>query len=116
MSSWEERIAFLRGAYEENRAAMNRLGGTENTMTDDWETGTDAARSAPAPTGRVACRVVLLFGGQAMVVTPGHPTSDPLRVPAVWLAGELGVEVGKLPRKRFTAEMVGDELRDVRLS
>ena len=81
-------------------------------MADDWETSEDAARSTPAPSGRVQARVQLLYGDLAEVVTPGHPSSDPLRVPAVWLAGELGVEVKKLLRTRFTALLVDDELRD----
>lgn len=86
------------------------------THKDAWEHGPDAAASIGEPPARVEARVLLLFGDQAEIVTPHHPVADPLRVAAAELAEQLGIEVRELSGRRFTAAIVGDQLREAELS
>ncbi|WP_433445671.1 hypothetical protein [Nonomuraea sp. CA-141351] len=85
------------------------------TGKDEWETGPDAAASIGEPPARVEARVLLLYGQFAEIVTPHHPTDDPLRVPAAELAQQLGIEAEALPGRRFTATIVDDQVRDAEL-
>lgn len=85
-------------------------------MTEDWQTGRDASRTIGEPPARVEARVQLLYGSLAEVVTPYHPSDDPLRVPAAELALQLGVTLAQLAGKRFTAKIEGDHVRDARLT
>ncbi|MEV4174003.1 hypothetical protein [Nonomuraea sp. NPDC049709] len=84
-------------------------------MTDDWETGPDAANAIGEPPARVEARVLLLYGAQAEIVTAHHPTTDPLRVPAAELALQLGVPVTELAGRRFTAAIVDDHVIEAEL-
>lgn len=85
-------------------------------MTEDWQTGRDASRTIGDPPARVEARVQLLYGSLAEVVTPYHPSDDPIRVPAAELAEQLGVALAELAGKRFTAAIDGDHVRDARLT
>lgn len=62
----------------------------------------------------VTCQIVAVRGRQADVTTPGYPPSAPLRVDATGLARQLGVDVNQLPGMRFTADMQGAGLSDVK--
>lgn len=75
----------------------------------------DLARAAAAYSKRVEVRVMLLFGDQAELITPGHGAGDPLRMPAADIARDAGLPVGELPGRRFTAIRAGDGYRDFRL-
>jgi hypothetical protein len=79
------------------------LGASEGDERRAWELGPDAAHGVGDPSAPVECRVLLLFGDQAEVVTPfQHRGDPPLRVPAAELAGQLGVDVGTLAGRRFS--------------
>jgi hypothetical protein len=70
---------------------------------DAWERGPDVSHGGGDPLAPMECRVLLLFGDQAEVVTPfQHRGDPPLRVPAAELAGQLGVDVGTLAGRRFS--------------
>ena len=84
--------------------------------TEDWENSPDAAYTEGEPPPRVEARVQLLFGDLAEIVTAYHPSDDPLRVPAAALAEQLGVELDALAGVRFIAEVVGEEVREARLT
>ncbi|HEV7934973.1 MAG TPA: hypothetical protein VGP70_22020 [Actinomadura sp.] len=65
---------------------------------------------------RISVRVLLNFGDQAELVTPVHPASNPLRMPAADIARDVGLPAYELPGRHFTAVQDGDRLRDFRLA
>ncbi|PZG20616.1 hypothetical protein C1J01_08935 [Nonomuraea aridisoli] len=76
---------------------------------DAWERGPDASHGFGDPSAPVECRVLLVVGEWAEVVTEHHGVGDdPLRVPAAGLADQLGVAVDALPGLRFSG-VVGDD-------
>lgn len=78
--------------------------GLGGSVAEAWELGPDASHGGGDPSAPMECRVLLLFGDQAEVVTSLQGRDDPpLRVPAAELAGLLGVDVGTLPGRRFSA-------------
>jgi len=73
----------------------------------------DAARWID-PESRVTASVVATMGGEAVVLTPWHGATDPLRVPAGQLAEQLGVGVEDLPGVRFEARFDDDKVCEPR--
>ncbi|MEV5707268.1 hypothetical protein [Actinoallomurus sp. NPDC052274] len=52
---------------------------------------------------RTDVRVLLLYGDQAEITTPGHGADNPLRVPAATISVDSGIPVEELRGKRLTA-------------
>ncbi|MEV0306517.1 hypothetical protein [Nonomuraea fuscirosea] len=108
--------SFLGAVADEALSAQAGNGGGDRRQegqlaepsVEDWERGPDAASGVGERSARVEGRVLLLHGDAAVVVTPFHPQGDPLRVPAVGLAEQLGIDVQQLPGRRFCGEIVDD--------
>ncbi|RCG19088.1 hypothetical protein DQ384_38060 [Sphaerisporangium album] len=57
-------------------------------------------------------RVLMTAGDQAELVTPMHPASAPLRVPAERIARQAGLPANELPGREFTVTHLGADDAD----
>lgn len=64
---------------------------------------------------RVAVKVMLTVGDDALLVTPDHSPEEPLRMPAAPIAADAGIPMNELPGREFTAVRTGDGFGDFRL-
>ncbi len=57
-------------------------------------------------------RVLMTVGEHAELITPLHPASAPLRVPAARIAAQADLPANELPGRRFTVEHLDERGAD----